>query len=424
MNITEKYCLKWNEFSLYICDSFRELRDDSNFCDVTLACDDGEQIKANKVVLSSCSPVLKNLLKSNPHPHPLLVLRGYRSQYLNQLIDFMYFGEVDVAQRDFDEFLRGAKDLQVQGLSEEKPHTPKNKPPIKCEKPKLVNDSLPVPQVKTERPSSPKKILEVVKTKVSLNPTMVDEIPSKQSVPPQLQRYKNVTVTSIENNETDIKCTKVEKQENEVDEEEDEPSVFVSDSEDTEMASETDYQESIDNSMIEDSMPEKTIPKETVSMENDKANHKPIQISTARKNEPVNIKHNTDSQKSTVQPVTFTAIPTYTEIPQVEIFVPASITPQVTTVNQPDPLRPKVNKFSGPKLKLKEEDPILKMFSTRCAGGWTCTTCGQFQQQKDAMKGHIQTNHMNGFGHVCDNCGKSFRTRGRLLSHIDQNHAS
>eukprot|EP00091_Calanus_sinicus_P010225 TRINITY_DN23951_c0_g1_i1.p1 TRINITY_DN23951_c0_g1~~TRINITY_DN23951_c0_g1_i1.p1 ORF type:complete len:101 (+),score=15.00 TRINITY_DN23951_c0_g1_i1:109-411(+) len=66
MNITEKYCLKWNEFSLYICDSFKELRDDVNFCDVTLACDDGEQIKANKVVLSSCSPVLKNC--SDPTP--------------------------------------------------------------------------------------------------------------------------------------------------------------------------------------------------------------------------------------------------------------------------------------------------------------------------------------------------------------------
>ena len=33
MNITEKYCLKWNEFSLYICDSFKELRDAINFCD-------------------------------------------------------------------------------------------------------------------------------------------------------------------------------------------------------------------------------------------------------------------------------------------------------------------------------------------------------------------------------------------------------
>jgi len=427
MSSTDKYCLKWNEFSIYICDSFRELRYDSNFCDVTLACDDGEQIKANKVVLSSCSPVLKNLLKSNPHPHPLLVLRGYKSCYLNQLIDFMYYGEVDVAQKDFDEFLRGAKDLQVQGLSEDNTGTSKSKQSTKCEKTKPPNSPTPVAPVKVEKPPSPNKILEVVKNMKCMD-EVIDETTSKQTVPHQLQKYTNVTVTTIEDNVDSLKVEKQENKEDEDDEDDDEPVVFVSDSEDTEMASETECAETVENEMNMDGVVEKESSKEmeTKNVSNNVHTIGKIMVnskSPAVKKDILDAKQTIPIAKATVQPVAFAPITSYSEIPQVEIFVPASIAPQATPINQPDPLRGKVNKFVGHKLKQKEEDPILKMFSTRCAGGWTCTTCGQFHHQKDAMKGHIQTNHMNGFGHVCDNCGKSFRTRGRLLSHIDQTHA-
>jgi len=419
--------LKWNEFSVYICDSFKELRDDTNFCDVTLACDDGEQIKANKVVLSSCSPVLKNLLRSNPHPHPLLVLRGYSSQYLNQLIDFMYFGEVDVAQQDFDEFLRGAKDLQVQGLSEDNTYQPKPKlsKSVQCEKTKNVSTPQPPAPVKAEKTPSPKKILEVVKTKVSLNPMMIDELPTKQVVPPQLQNYTNVTITTLANNEEQKSISiKVKKQEQEEQEQEEDPECFdISDSEETEKVTETSFEEITDGRMIVDSIPEEHM--QEVVLKNIKVDSKQNMLSVM-KNITVEPKEPTFLPKSTLQPMTFTALPAYTEIPQVEIFVPANMTPPVT-INTQDPLRAKVKKPHGmdnsQKLRQKEDDPILKMFSTRSGQGWTCTTCGQAYNQKEAMKVHIQTNHMSGFGHVCDECGKSFRTRGRLLSHIDQNHA-
>ena len=71
----------------------------------------------------------------------------------------------------------------------------------------------------------------------------------------------------------------------------------------------------------------------------------------------------------------------------------------------------------------RDRDPILKMFSVRVAGGWTCSTCGSFSHTGNDMKIHIQSSHMAGFGHTCASCGKSFRTRGRLLSHIDQDHS-
>ena len=49
---SEKFCLQWNEFESNISIAFRELRDDKDFFDVTLACDD-DQIQAYKVILSA-----------------------------------------------------------------------------------------------------------------------------------------------------------------------------------------------------------------------------------------------------------------------------------------------------------------------------------------------------------------------------------
>ena len=57
----EKLCLKWNDFQDLLQVSFGELRIDTDFTDVTLACED-HSIKAHKVVLSTCSQeTLENL---------------------------------------------------------------------------------------------------------------------------------------------------------------------------------------------------------------------------------------------------------------------------------------------------------------------------------------------------------------------------
>ena len=71
---SEKFCLRWNDFESNISTAFRELRDDKDFFDVTLACDD-EQIQAHKVILSACSPFFWGVLRRNPHAHPLLYLK-------------------------------------------------------------------------------------------------------------------------------------------------------------------------------------------------------------------------------------------------------------------------------------------------------------------------------------------------------------
>jgi len=114
---SEKFCLRWNDFESNISGAFRELRDDKDFFDVTLVCDN-EQIQAHKVILSACSTFFRNVLRSNPHQHPLLYLKGVRFSDLQAVLNFMYHGEVNVAQEELNSFLAVAEDLKVKGLTQ------------------------------------------------------------------------------------------------------------------------------------------------------------------------------------------------------------------------------------------------------------------------------------------------------------------
>jgi len=117
MSSTEKFCLRWNDFESNISKAFSEIREDKEFFDVTLACDD-DQVPAHKVILSACSPFFRGVLRRNKHEHPLLYLKGVKYSDLLAVLNFMYHGEVNVAQEDLNTFLAVAEDLKVKGLTQ------------------------------------------------------------------------------------------------------------------------------------------------------------------------------------------------------------------------------------------------------------------------------------------------------------------
>jgi len=142
---SEKFCLRWNDFENNISSAFRELRDDKDFFDVTLACDD-EQIQAHKVILSACSPFFRNVLRRNPHQHPLLYLKGVKYTDLQSVLNFMYHGEVNVAQEELNSFLAVAEDLRVKGLTQNQSGSQSaNKKENNSSRPKSPNISKPIP---------------------------------------------------------------------------------------------------------------------------------------------------------------------------------------------------------------------------------------------------------------------------------------
>jgi len=114
---SEKFCLRWNDFQSNISNALEDLRSDKDFFDVTLACED-EQIQAHKVILSACSPFFRNVLRRNPHQNPLLYLKGVKYTDIQAVLNFMYHGEVNVAQDELNSFLSVAEDLKVKGLTQ------------------------------------------------------------------------------------------------------------------------------------------------------------------------------------------------------------------------------------------------------------------------------------------------------------------
>ena len=115
----EKLCLKWNDFQENILSGFKDLRNDKEFTDVTMACEDGQRVEAHKVVLTTTSPFFKNLLKSNRHQHPIIYMRSMKSEDLVAIMDFLYSGEANVYQENLDTFLAIAAELQLKGFTGE-----------------------------------------------------------------------------------------------------------------------------------------------------------------------------------------------------------------------------------------------------------------------------------------------------------------
>ena len=143
MNIKEKLCLQWNDFNEDLGSSFRDLRGDKDLTDITLVCEDGKQVEAHKVVLAASSSFFMNLLKRHKHPHPLIYLRGFKSEDLLAIVDFFYFGETNILQEKLHSFLALAEELQLKGLaaSENEDYEPRKegnatyrKHPVKKEK--------------------------------------------------------------------------------------------------------------------------------------------------------------------------------------------------------------------------------------------------------------------------------------------------
>merc|ERR1712012_398570 len=152
---SEKFCLRWNDFETNISVAFRELREDKDFFDVTLACDD-QQMQAHKVILSACSPFFRSVLKKNAHAHPLLFLKGVKYVDLVAVLNFMYHGEVNVAQEELNSFLAVAEELKVKGLTQNNSSSAgERREPVAAPKRHLVTDPVPPPPPKRPRPPAP-----------------------------------------------------------------------------------------------------------------------------------------------------------------------------------------------------------------------------------------------------------------------------
>lgn len=113
----EEFLLKWNDHHNSFFSIMQELCQSESLTDVTLACG-GQIFETHKLMLCVCSPFFRTLLTKRPDRHPIIFLKNVDPKHLEQLLQYMYNGEINVLQDDLGPLVETARELQIKGLAD------------------------------------------------------------------------------------------------------------------------------------------------------------------------------------------------------------------------------------------------------------------------------------------------------------------
>lgn len=114
MDPGQHYVLRWNSHCDNLVKVFDQLLKTESFTDVTVSVpQDNLQIKCHKIVLAACSTYFRDLLLDSPCKHPIIVLTNIKKTEVRAILDYMYRGEVNIAQSELTGLLKAAAMLKV-----------------------------------------------------------------------------------------------------------------------------------------------------------------------------------------------------------------------------------------------------------------------------------------------------------------------
>ena len=114
----ENFYLKVKDFQKKTANYFSSLKDDDHLCDIILVSDDEIYIPAHKVILSVSSTFFSGLIRKFNERNPLIYLGGVKSRDLQNILSYIYNGQVKVAHQELDSFLDVGKRLKIDGLNQ------------------------------------------------------------------------------------------------------------------------------------------------------------------------------------------------------------------------------------------------------------------------------------------------------------------
>ena len=85
----EKYNVLWEGYNDHLRQMLHSMMKFDEFTDVTLVSDDLQEIQAHRVVLSACSPVLKNMLQKRNGGVPVVYMKGIKFIVLEEEKSFL-----------------------------------------------------------------------------------------------------------------------------------------------------------------------------------------------------------------------------------------------------------------------------------------------------------------------------------------------
>ena len=116
--MSDRFYLKWNNFKDNIVKSFTYLREEKNLFDVTLVSNDHKHLSAHKLVLTASSEYFREIFKKSNFSQfqLMLCLEGVNSQELNNVLEYIYNGEIKIYQHELERFMEIAERYKLQGL--------------------------------------------------------------------------------------------------------------------------------------------------------------------------------------------------------------------------------------------------------------------------------------------------------------------
>lgn len=89
------------------------------FTDVTLVCEENF-VKCHQMILSVFSTYFQQMLPETENTYPIIVLVGIKFREIQQLLEYMYRGEVIIHTQELPGLMAAAEALSVQGIEVEK----------------------------------------------------------------------------------------------------------------------------------------------------------------------------------------------------------------------------------------------------------------------------------------------------------------
>ena len=105
-------CLRRNDFQSVASTAFADLYESHEFTDVTLVSEEGQSIKAHKLIISASSRVLSKLIENRE-----IFFIDVKHLFLKLILQYIYTGQCEVDQSYLDTFLVTAKQFDIVGLS-------------------------------------------------------------------------------------------------------------------------------------------------------------------------------------------------------------------------------------------------------------------------------------------------------------------
>nr|XP_027200555.1 protein abrupt-like [Dermatophagoides pteronyssinus] len=97
--------------------AFESMLCDEMLCDVTIICN-GQAVKAHRVILAASSTYFKEIFHHIPFGFcPIVFLKNFTNEDLNDILEFVYKGELVVPTERIDSLIDSAKSLGIAGLA-------------------------------------------------------------------------------------------------------------------------------------------------------------------------------------------------------------------------------------------------------------------------------------------------------------------